>query len=805
MNLWMPVSITITNQGQDFDGYVGVNVFQSEANYDRYEMPFSIAGGATKTIQMPIKPLARQDIYAFELVSDQKIIAETRVKPVRLISPESVCVGVLSDDPAQLSYLAQRANGLNTLRGETWVTIPLNADTFPETKNLATCFSLLVVDGFDISSLSQSQQDTLTDWLQNGGIIFVSGGAKAALSYPFFEPWTGVSVSKIKEVDDITPALIRYISATGQPMDQKIWINPIPKEKALISSETDGLIALTKVGDGLIYLAAFDIGEKPFNSWSSAAAFWPRALRVSMPSVYTKMLEARDRLAYNDSASYRVTDLMRLMKVPNNESGLHIVVLIVLYVLMCGIGGFWLLRRIDKTEWMWAFTPAVTVVMAVVMFLLSNRSSINLPVALSTSQITVTDENTQIRTFVGVATPHRGELLVETDQNELPLVVRNDGYYFDRGAATITYRPINLNQRYLYGDHPAIGFASNEAWDPRTIEINENAQTECAVKGNLWIEEDGVHGEMTNMTDSILTDCAVITSFGYDLLGDILPGQRAEFVLVPPDKPIQFDAQNFQYEPGIMYALLDVTGPTTPYTRGVGGAMMYEFINAIATDAKGNSRGPKQEMHNTMIYLFEPGFSFYQSTSESYFFGFSDSLGQVSVKINGEPASRTAHQSVVGYKVPFQPIGPTGVVLYPQGYIPAEVIVDMGDGEKPRVPTQGDGTGNNDNQYFSKDPYIRYGSPVALRFVLPDHEQYTIEKLSIGALYYESVPNIYLYNHQTQKWDQQRTLTFSLTSKQCLPYIDEEGVLYVRYTPSENTGRYDSMQTPWIALKGKVK
>jgi hypothetical protein len=144
-------------------------------------------------------------------------------------------------------------------------------------------------------------------------------------------------------------------------------------------------------------------------------------------------------------------------------------------------------------------------------------------------------------------------------------------------------------------------------------------------------------------------------------------------------------------------------------------------------------------------------------------------------------------------------------VLYPQGYIQAERVADMGDDAKPSLLAPGDGTGGNDSQYYSHGQYIQFGSPVSLRFVVPGYDRLTIEKLTMGSPYYDSMPNFYLYNHQTQKWDRQRLLFVTLTDEQCLPYIDGEGVLYARYTPNDSTGRYDSIQAPWISLKGRVE
>lgn len=804
MNRWMPTFVTVTNNGADFDGTLGVNVFQTEISYDRYDIPLVLAGGATKTLLLPIKPFIRQDMYAFELVADKKIIAEMRVKPARLIAPESVSIGILSDDTSALTYFAQRANGLDTLRGESWFTIPLDADTFPQTDDLMNSITMLVVDGFDIRTLTQTQRDVFDAWLQKGGVVFVSGGAKAAAGYPYFAAWTGLEAGKIAEAEDITPALASYITTSAKPLEKPIWINPIPRERAIVATEQDGLIAMTKVGEGIIYSAAFDIGGKPYTEWPSAASLWPRVLRTSAPTFYVKLLEKQDQYRFN-SYSYRINELINSLKVPNTDSGIPVIVILLLYFFVCGFGGYWVLKRIDKAEWLWVLTPASAIVFGLVILLLSGRASTNQPVALSTSKVKVAGNASLVTTYIGIATPYSGELLVETGQGELPTVIKEDDYYSEYDTSKSLFRPLEMLQRYRYGERPAIGFTSTEVWKPRVISISANTPDQGAMEGSLWVEADGVHGEFTNKADALLTDCMVITNFGYDIIGDLLPGQRAEIHLARPQKPIQFSASDFTYEPGIMYSLMDAD-LTSPDTRRITHNMIYELINAILYDQKtGDYRGPAQRIQNTMINLFEDEFSFYQNASDSFFFGFSDSMGQVAVTLNGERVARTAHTAIVGYKIPFHPIGPTGEVFFPQGHIPAEVIVDMGEDEKPRLPTRADGDGNSDNQYYSKDTYIRYGAPVALRFVLPDYASYTVEQLSFGSAYYDSIPNLFFYNHKTQKWDKQKSLSLTFKGDECLPYIDEEGILYVRYTPTDSTGRYDSMQAPLISLKGKVK
>ncbi|HML48491.1 MAG TPA: hypothetical protein PKE04_17235, partial [Clostridia bacterium] len=93
----MPVIVEIANQGPNLENAtLGVNVFQNTTVYDRYDVPVSIASGATKRYAMTITPTVKQDYYAFEVVSNGRILAEERVVPTKLVAPETVFVGVLA-------------------------------------------------------------------------------------------------------------------------------------------------------------------------------------------------------------------------------------------------------------------------------------------------------------------------------------------------------------------------------------------------------------------------------------------------------------------------------------------------------------------------------------------------------------------------------------------------------------------------------------------------------------------------------------------------------------------------------------
>src|SRR5699024_4761352 len=50
----LPVNVRITNTGADANGVVTVNVNRNDWEYDRYELPLSVAAGSTLDVSLPV-------------------------------------------------------------------------------------------------------------------------------------------------------------------------------------------------------------------------------------------------------------------------------------------------------------------------------------------------------------------------------------------------------------------------------------------------------------------------------------------------------------------------------------------------------------------------------------------------------------------------------------------------------------------------------------------------------------------------------------------------------------------------------
>jgi hypothetical protein len=794
-----PGVVTVKNLGDaNFEGTLGVNVFYDHTLFDRYEAPLTLPSGTEKRVSLPLIPRLNQDMYAFELIAGGQIVAEARVKPARMVAPETLLIGVLSATPQTLQYMNQSTNA-QTLRGETWQTVSLSADAFPESTALLDAFSMLVIDGIDPRTFTPAAQSALSQWLTEGGIAVLSGGAKAAAGYPFFSQWTGLTPGALAEAGDITPALLARMGITGSPAGKSIWVNEMPAQGAAIAEGEMGLLSLHSAGDGLVYAAAFDLSGATLAGWSSMQAFWPRMLRTTALSAYTALAD-RLQMGTYDPMQYTVRNLMNNLTIPNEDSGLPVLIVLLAYLLVIGLVGYLLLKKFDRREWMWALVPAAAVGFALVLLLMSGQYTMNDPLALTATRIKYNEAGADAQTFIGVAAAERGEMLVQVDGPQLPTSINEEYYYYDDGTGDGLFRPLQLRQRLVMGDQPAIGFAPGDVWTMRLLQIAEGGGDHGMVKVRVWMETDGMHGEVTNDSPYPLSQGVFVGNFGYCFVDDLLPGQTLPFALLLPDAPVNYNQTGWA-QPGVMYTALDIN----QFSRASQGYIamddyFYEFLNAIryvrnenGTIDYGNST--KARINSSLLDLFAGADDFYAQAGNGHFMAITEGTEKIAVSLNGQPIARTGQTAIIGAHVEMEPISPTGVVYYHEEMILPELMIDQGDA----LPTLSDQV----TQFGQQD--LDISSPLALRFVLPHYGEYRIDEMAIWSSTYGVEPLMHLYNHQTDAWDPIPTLTIMMTGKDWAPYIDEDGSIYVRYLPGTGTGRYDTMPRPSIALKGEVE
>lgn len=793
---YIPATIVVTNTGADFCGSLCVNLYQSNTEYDRVETPLEVASGASKRVVLPIKLQRKQTVFTFELVEDERVVYAKNVQPSETISPYTMMVGVLSDAPDALNYMTITQDNDELLRGETWKTVALDADSFPSDAQMMNSFGMIVVNGFDGNTLSDAQKAAFEKWLKNGGIVLVGGGAQAQTDYPWFSQWTGLDAGELVRAEDITPALMQYVGMMGEAVNDGFLLNtPSVEGTALITGEFP-LVYESEVGSGVIYSATFDLGAKPITLWRSVSTMWQRILLTSNSMLYSTALNA----GRNDSGSvdtYRVQSAINSMNIANEENAIGPMVTLAVF-LAAGLAAYFVLKKLDRRELLWLVMPILSITAAGVIALMSMNTTLNKPMAATVTYLSSDEAQSDACVYVGFAGKDVSRQTLSVSDGTLS--VATESYYYNDSEDAKSSIPTKLRYRYRTG----VEFESTAAWTVRYATISDLNTDWGTVTGQIWMEEDGLHAQIENATDYPLRDGYLLTGLGYCKIPEILPGQSVDAAILEwkdeEEKPIGKSYGYSAVDGRLIYRSASAT-QSTSFSLYEGRMEMYELIqmavypeqleteNWETGNLASDERSAREALSSLLLLTSDSNDS--STLFHAVYVGFNDELGRVELSMNGETIERVAHKAVVSAELELLSVGKTGVVYYMSGTLDVQTAEVDEDG-RPHI-TGGSGQNLNDDSTMK-----------LLAFQIPDAHSIQLESLTFSASYIEGNVAAYLYNAKTGEWDAQNSLRVNVTEN-AADYVNADGEVYVRLQCRDARGGYLYVEQPYLEVKGRAK
>ena len=808
----VPVEVTLKNSGADLTGSVCVNLYRTSSSYDRVEYPLYLPAGSEKRIRFYVTLTMKQDVFTVEYCAGVKTIASINVSPSKAISPDTCLVGALSSSPGALSYLNIDAKNDRLLRGEYFQAVPLDVDSFPDTADALGAFGMLAVDGVDLTALNDAQKAAFDAWLKAGGVAIVGGGAHAAADYPFFEPYTGVSAGELYQAADITPVLLAALGETGDPLGQGVLLSRLaPGAGSIAQTAEGGLVNLSKPGGGAVFLSAFELGARPLTDWAGIGTLWQRMMIKWAPDAYTGLFSGSGD--WNGNSDFRVSQVLGELPVKNATAPKALIAwLLGGFVAVSGILMYLLLKKLDRRGLLWFTMPACALIASFLVYSIGKTSDAAKPIATSyTWAILDAGGQSSMTTGVGAATPSRkavrlsagsGITLVPAERNDF-----EDNYYDN---STFLKTPSKLRYLRTLGTENSVTLPAQAAWTLNSMTATDNRAFEGGIPAAIWMEDDGLHGHVKNGTPYPLTDCAVITSAGYADVGDLAPGQQADFQLL---KLTDQEADQLKAAQGGDYydfapegriigtspdgtaGYVDVSvifnGAVIKESRILDRAKRSEALNQMASLARAE-RSARQDLIGMCMDKWAYNSGWGSGDSFFRFYGFSDQLGAGRVTLDGGATARAAPMAVVGAEIAYQPVGPTGVAFYPLGVIPAHVA-----SAETGAPILG--------EEAEKDKSYRITANPVFGFLIPGADKLENMALTLRSRFYDQPAATQLYNAQTGAWDEMSTAFLSLKGAKLSPYLGADGSLYVRYSPGPKSDGYQEILPPAISVAGRVQ
>ncbi len=507
-----PVSVMITNNGENFKGEVQVKILQYKydvsENYILYAQEVEIPTYGTKKIEFEPKFTTLQRKLEISLVENDKIIASKEIKCTPFASNDTM-VGVLSDssDEVFLSFMKNlkiRINSDELLEYEKsqgsvnsnqvvatevttsnvdesfnygWNNKALNellifmeAKDFPNAGNILNNFNAIIINNFDTSKLNTSQLETLSNWIEDGGALIL-----------------GTGINKDKVMKGLSSVL-------GEAENYGIRVRALGEEDTLISYK----------GNGIIIIHDFDLAYSEVSENSNASSILTNFYLGNANSLLNYNLNDK----YSEDTYYD-TYMLRNVPIEDTSSTPIMFVIAGLYIIFLGPILYIVLKKKDKLEKAWIIMPVLAVVAVLVLGIVSIKTPYKNYIVNTVSKIDLGNGGgrAEVDTGLIVFSPKQGDVEVVCEENEG--ISSPTNYYDTVGKENIIYK-------ISKGENDKVTFYDNSNWsEGNVITIDNSFEINGSIDVKMAFEDGEIVIYTTNNLEWDLEDVILLLENSY--------------------------------------------------------------------------------------------------------------------------------------------------------------------------------------------------------------------------------------------------------------------------------------------------
>ncbi|GAC1362678.1 MAG: hypothetical protein NVSMB44_18490 [Ktedonobacteraceae bacterium] len=546
---WVPIQVTLSNNGTDFSGKVSIHVPSSPySNYNgsaptyTYQEPVSLPPGSRKQVTLYI-PLSlgtqgnRSPVSVDLLDNNNNKIASKTGSP-NSVSGNTVIVGILSTQPNNFGMLNSALSSV--LNASIIQTKILTATTFPTKAEILRNFDVIVLDNFPTQTLASDQVTSLQSWVNQGGVLIAAGG-------PEWQRTLGSLPASLLPVvitgTNTLPAGAHLLPVSGPAKSGQTVVDSVqspvtisvakPQEGStvLLNANAVPLITETLEGQGSVFYLAYDPALEPFIGWSGTSKLWSglllRVLGDQILSNSTGSSSGGPANIYGSAMDALLKSFFPNAYPPN----WLILTLLVSYILLLGPIRFILVGRLKKRDWSWRIVLTTIVVFTLLSYGLALQQKGTSVVSSSISVIQLnkydsTGSAEHITTYIGVFVPSQGDFTVHVPGANL--VQPSDQPQYQ----SYPYRSQTTTQQTIVQSAATgtdVDLKGVDIWTARTLVSKHDLHTTGGISSNLVLQQNIISGTVTNTLPYALNDVYVLVGGDYVALGNF-PSQSTQQV-----------------------------------------------------------------------------------------------------------------------------------------------------------------------------------------------------------------------------------------------------------------------------------
>ncbi|HEO8419050.1 DUF7408 domain-containing protein [Niallia sp. FSL W8-0635] len=473
------LKVTIDNNEKDFKGDLLIPYSPSYDIGGQTLVPVDIPANSKKTYTVTIPGISSDSNYSSNKMKlyrgswqEDEEVNFTGIKEVRLTLISDQTLGILTD-----RY--DKFKDLRKLPSNSIYTTELLKEEIPDQALALETLSFLLVDQFSLTELTDTQQQAIKKWIENGGILITGATTNGKQAYGSLEALMPLELGKEEEIP------LSGIDTKTKEQE---------KISAFRASLTDGsdaitihnehpLVAKKNLGEGKIIQTAFSLSDPALLNWQGFNSWMENLLRTENTQLTVNYQYSGNPLS---SLYYQFVESNEYFKSSTITTGLLLIILVGYLVVIVPIL-FFVLKKYDKREHAWWIIPSLSILLSLGMFITGAKDKIKNP-QLNEMGIYQYSNN--------YLSGYQATTLLSNKSGDFALTYDKDTYtpfpylgYGELRVKTITNEKVKNNE---------IIFPEVEYWSNRTMYGKSTMPIEGGFSHDFDVTEKDISGTITN-------------------------------------------------------------------------------------------------------------------------------------------------------------------------------------------------------------------------------------------------------------------------------------------------------------------
>lgn len=522
-----PISTILVNNGKDFKGEFQIKVYSylgtsnEDKQYSLYYQTLELPKGAGKQINMtvPIKTLQKQ--FEVTLIDEKGTIVYRKYANAKPLDPATLLVGVLSERPTDMSYFsAIHFAEQEDYTEEYTKTVYLTGETFPNTTDVMNNFKVMVIDDFDTKTLTEEQNQALSEWIKQGGICVIGTGVNAQKTLEGLQNIISVSSNHV---------INQYIRIAGTRVKADV------AQLEIQGSQTEEIenASILHIGSGSVVLYDISLSLSP----ATETTGFINEIRDCCESLSKSLTEIK----YQDSYNYNPLSYIA-RKFPEWERGpiYMILIAIAIYVILIGPVIYLILKKKDKREKGWIVIPATSVIFMLIIFVLSFNSHYKSGMlsVVSTTKLEQGQSIGKTDIYVSAKTSKKGDVAITANEFVNISIPSEDRWSYSETAKDICMNKISV------GEKTEVVYLDTQSWQNSDFELETTTDLSGILDCNFKMKNDKIIGTIVNHTNRNFKEIVVLAGQKIFMIDNLKIGQSYHVEEDITDKKYLSDASN---------------------------------------------------------------------------------------------------------------------------------------------------------------------------------------------------------------------------------------------------------------------